>query len=207
MKKLESSLKNMVIVLLGVTVICVALLAYMNELTKKPIAQAQDNILKEAIIKVVPAFDNNPVEEQKTFEVDGQQIKIFTAKKGGEFVGSAVEAKSPGYGGDVKILVGFDPEGKIYGYSVLAHSETPGLGSKATTWFQKDGKSSVIGLNPNDASFKVSKDGGKIDAITASTITSRAFLRAISMAYSAYVGSDSVDGTSGATASQTKGKE
>jgi electron transport complex protein RnfG len=40
-----------------------------------------------------------------------------------------------------------------------------------------------VGKNPGKVNFTVSKDGGDIDAITASTITSRAFLLAIKNAY------------------------
>ena len=101
----------------------------------------------------------------------------------------------------MKVLVGFDTEGKILGYTILQASETPGLGAKAATWFQKDGKGSVIGMTPKDGDLHVSKDdksGNAVDAITASTITSRAFLKAINQAYKVYYGKQ-VDGESGAT--------
>jgi len=73
-------------------------------------------------------------------------------------------------------MVGFDAEGNVTGYQILETHETPGLGAKADKWFQNDGKGSVIGLNPNGNELKVKKDGGDIDAISGSTITSRAFL-------------------------------
>lgn len=57
---------------------------------------------------------------------------------------------------------------------------------KAGDWFQKGGKGCVIGLSPADGDLTVTKDGGKVDAITASTITSRAFLKAINQAYGAW---------------------
>ena len=102
---------------------------------------------------------------------------------------------------NLKVLVGFDTEGKIMGYTVLQASETPGLGAKAATWFQKDGKGSIIGKTPKDGDLHVSKDdksGNAVDAITASTITSRAFLKAINQAYAVYAKKD-VDGESGAS--------
>lgn len=80
-----------------------------------------------------------------------------------------------GFGGELKVLVGFDAEGKIIDYSLLSHVETPGLGSKAADWFKKGNKGDITGMNPGEAALTVSKDGGKVDAITASTITSRAF--------------------------------
>ena len=198
MKKLESSLKNMVIVLTGVTVVAGALLGYVNELTKEPIAQANAKALSDAIAIVVPGFDNNPAEAPETIELEGATYKIYKATKGGEFIGAAVESSANGFGGALNVLVGFDKDGNIIDYSLLSHAETPGLGSKAADWFKKGGKGDITGMNPGQKALTVSKDGGQVDAITASTITSRAFLQAVNNAYAAYSGQQ-VDGASGAT--------
>ena len=198
MKKLESSLMNMVLVLTGVTVIAGALLGYVNELTKGPIAEANAKALSDAIALVVPGFDNNPAEAPETIELEGATYKIYKATKGGEFIGAAVESVSMGFGGELKVLVGFDVEGNIIDYSLLSHAETPGLGSKAADWFKKGAKGDITGKNPGEAPLAVSKEGGQIDAITASTITSKAFLSAVNSAYGAYK-NQHVDGTSGAT--------
>ena len=112
-------------------------------------------------------------------------------------LGAAVESTTGGFGGDLKVLVGFDPEGKVLGYTLLEHAETPGLGAKADKWFQKGEKGDIIGKNPKEP-LTVSKDGGQVDAITASTITSRAFLLAVNNAYSAYKATP-VDVETGAT--------
>ena len=199
MKKLESSLKNMLLVLTGVTAISVALLAYVNELTKEPIAEANAKTLSEAVKEVVPGFDNNPIAEKKIQNVDGVDYAVYPATQAGKYIGAAVEATSMGFGGDLKVLVGFDAEGNILNYSLLSHAETPGLGSKAADWFKKGGKGDITGMNPGEAKLTVSKDGGKVDAITASTITSRAFLNAVNAAYAAYAGQNEADGATGAT--------
>lgn len=198
MKKLESSLKNMVIVLTAITVIATGLLAYVNQLTAGPIAEANAKALSDAIAIVVPGFDNNPAEAPETIELNGATYKIYKATKGGEFIGAAVESSANGFGGALSVLVGFDKEGNIIDYSLLSHAETPGLGSKATDWFKKGAKGDIIGMNPGHKALTVSKDGGQVDAITASTITSRAFLQAVNNAYAAYSGQN-VDSTSGAT--------
>ena len=135
MKKLESSLKNMVIVLTAITVIATGLLAYVNQLTAGPIAEANAKALSDAIAVVVPGFDNNPAEAPETIELDGATYKIYKATKGGEFIGAAVESSANGFGGALSVLVGFDKEGNIIDYSLLSHAETPGLGSKAADWF------------------------------------------------------------------------
>ena len=193
----------MLLVLTGVTAISVALLAYVNELTKGPIAEANAKTLNEALKQVLPEFTNNPVGESDTIfsEKDGKKVVdfiVYPAKKGEEWVGSAVESKAMGFGGELKVLVGFDAEGKIYNYSLLAHAETPGLGSKAADWFKEGNKGSIKGMSPGEGELKVSKDGGQVDAITASTITSRAFLKAVNKAYEAYKTGE-VNTVSGAT--------
>ena len=189
----------MVIVLTAVTVIAAVLLGFVNQLTQEPIKQANAKALSDAIAIVVPGFDNNPAEAPETLEVDGATYKIYKATKGGEFIGAAVESAENGFSGALTVLVGFDPEGNIIDYSLLSHTETPGLGSKAADWFKEGGKSSIIGMNPGEASLSVTKDGGKIDAITASTITSRAFLNAVNKAYQVYKNQNPADAASGAS--------
>ena len=186
MKKLESSLKNMALALTGFSVLAGGILGWVNGVTAEPIAQANAKILSDAIAIVVPGFDNNPAESAETIELDGVSYKVYKATKGGEFIGAAVESSAMGFGGDLKVLVGFDPEGKIIDYSVLAHAETPGLGSKAAEWFKKGAKGDITGMNPGEKPLVVSKDGGQVNAITASTITSRAFLAAVNKAFEAY---------------------
>lgn len=204
MKKLESSFKNMVIVLTVVAVVAGLLLGYVNKLTAEPIAQANAKALSDAIALVVPGFDNEPAATPDTIEVAGVTYKIYKATKGDKFIGAAVESSANGFGGALTVLVGFDADGKIIDYSLLSHAETPGLGSKAADWFKKGGKGDITGKNPGDKPLTVSKDGGEIDAITASTITSRAFLNAVNAAYAAYAkqnGNEAagLNGTTGAT--------
>ena len=205
MQKLESSLKNMVLVLVGVALIVGAVLAYVNHITSGPIAQKAEQTLA-AGIKSVMGTDELQVAAQEEVQqsIDGKQVTFVIHKcsdKGGKALGAAVESTTGGFGGDLKVLVGFDNDGKILGYTILQSSETPGLGAKASTWFQKDGKGNVIGKTPKDGDLHVSKDdknGNAVDAITASTITSRAFLKAINQAYAAYAqkGADAQSGAS-----------
>ena len=91
-------------------------------------------------------------------------------------------------------MAGIDKEGNISGYEILEHAETPGLGSKMGVWFNNPEKPNqyIIGKNPKTTKFQVTKDGGDIDAITASTISSRAFLDALNRAYNSYEQNKSV---------------
>jgi len=125
---------------------------------------------------------------------------IYRATLNGEAAGAAVETSAMGFGGEQKIIVGFDKEGKIFNYEVLEHQETPGLGDHIVEWFKNADKpgQNIIGRQAT-GDFRVSKgDGGDIDAITAATISSRAFLKAINQAYNAYAKSG-VEAQSGAT--------
>lgn len=182
MEKIKSNLQNMVLVLVVVALVCGGLLAYMNQLTKPTIDAQAEKALADGI-KTVLAADDVKVEDTKevTRNIDGkdQSFVVYTTDKG-----VAVQSTDPnGFGGNLKVLVGFDKEGTILGYTVLEHAETPGLGAKAPEWFQKDAPGCIVGKNPGKVNFTVSKDGGDIDAITASTITSRSFLRAVQQAY------------------------
>ena len=170
--------------------ISVALLAYVNELTKGPIAEANAKALSEAVKAVVPGFDNDPIAEKRMQEMDGASFAIYPATKEGQYIGAAVEAISMGFGGELKVLVGFDAQGNILDYSVLQHAETPGLGSKSVDWFKKGNAGDITGMNPGQGELTVSKDGGQVNAITASTITSRAFLAAVNKAYAAYAAAE-----------------
>ena len=210
MKKLESSLTNMVLVLTLVAVIMGGILAFVNHLTEGPINLQKEKALADGI-KTVMVSDNitvaQPVEVKQN-DAKGKEMvfTIYQVKDAqGNDLGAAVESTTGGFGGDLKVLVGFDPEGKILGYTLLEHAETPGLGAKADKWFQKGEKGDIIGKDPKEP-LTVSKDGGQVDAITASTITSRAFLLAVNNAYTAYKATP-VDGESGATNQVKEEKE
>lgn len=190
----------MLMSLTGICVVAGAILASVNEATLEPIAASKAAALESAIKMVVPEFDNTPTEESyMAVTGDGDSLRIYPAKMGGELVGAAVESNTMnGFSGEIRVIVGFDKEGTLYNYSVLQHSETPGLGSKMQEWFRTDkNNQSVIGRKLSEGELKVSKDGGNVDAITAATISSRAFLNAVNRAYSAYAG---VDGATSATA-------
>ncbi len=179
----------MLLSLLIITLISGASLGGMYKVTKEPIAAARQVKQQEAISQVTPKFDNNPAgEATQVTNQDGSTIKVFPAKMEGRLVGLAVESTtSKGFGGDVKIMIGFNADGSIINYKVLEHKETPGLGTKMDEWFKTDkGSQSIVGKNPANNNLTVKKDGGEVDAITAATISSRAFLDAVDIAHKAF---------------------
>lgn len=189
MKKLESTLPNMLAVLTCICIVAAALLGMMNEVTKDPIAQIEQKNLEEGIKKVIlgaNASGDLTVSKIDTIVEDKQVYIVYTAEQNGKELGKAVKTAVQGFSPDLTVLTGFDAEGNVMGYEILKHGETPGLGAQAPEWFkdkENNPKSYIIGMNPGKNKMTVSKDGGEIDAITASTITSRAFLKAINMEY------------------------
>lgn len=195
MKKLPSTLPNMLLVLTLISVIAAGALAYVNKITAGPIEENKARTLAEGINSVLGVTDAQVQDTKTVQDANGNDVILYSTDKG-----MAVQAVDPnGFGGTLKVLVGFSEEGTIKGYTVLEHAETPGLGAKASFWFQKGEKGDIIGKNPGEKELTVSKDGGDVDAITASTITSRAFLRAVNVAFHAYAGASATDGQTGAT--------
>ena len=177
----ESTFGNMVLVLAGICLVCSALLGSVYAVTKAPIEASELAKVNAAIAAVTPAFDNVPSEDMR--EVEG--ARIYTSRMGGETVGYAIKVSTSGFGGTLQLMVGFTPDGTIYNTSVISHSETPGLGAKIVDETCAP-RAQVKGKQPATARLTVSKDGGEIDAITASTITSRAFLKGVNAAYEVF---------------------
>ena len=180
----ESTRRSMSVCLTLVCLFCAALLGGVYVLTLDKINQEAVKKTNNAIALVTPEFDNEPSSESQTVSLDGEDITVYPAKKGGETVGYAVESfTSKGFSGTINIMVGFDMDGNIVGTSVISHAETPGLGAKMT---EPAFYSQFEGKNPASFRLSVTKDGGDVDAITASTITSRAFCDAVDRAYRAF---------------------
>lgn len=226
MTKLESSFSNMVLVLAGISLFAAAALASVYTLTEAPIAASKTAGQQRAVKEVLPSHER--LEGPETVEVENLgTFEIYKAYDGDDhFTGAAVTSFSKkGFGGEIRVMVGFDRQGLITDYSVLDQKETPGLGTKIVDWFKPavqvkkslverltgyettsgERKSSIIGKRPAVDALTVTQDGGDIDAITAATISSRAFLEAVRQAYAVYSNQPgAIDTTSGAS-SQTAG--
>ena len=180
----KSSFKNMTICLLAICLVCSGLLAGVYALTKKPI----DNAAKaknEAAIKEVLPEEVAKIDEEKSIELDGVKYTYNLAyDEAGNTVGCAVNVAPVGFGGPIVIKVGFKVDAQtgknlVWNTKVLSHAETPGLGAKCSESAFAD---QFKGLDPTVKTLEVTKDGGDIDAITASTITSRAFTDGVATA-------------------------
>lgn len=179
MAKMESTFRNMVMSLTCITLVAAAGLAGVYMVT-----QAQ-------------------IEQQGLEAQNAAKVAVLNGQEG-----TAIECTAEGFGGPIRLMVGFAPDGTILGYEVLEQQETPGLGTHIVEWFKAADKpgQNIIGRQAT-GQFTVSKDGGDVDAITAATISSRAFLKAVNQAYTDFMAQqgEAVDTCTGA--SQLNGKE
>lgn len=196
----------MTAVLLGITLVASAGVGAVNMITAEPIAQAKAAATIEALNKVLPEFDETQMQE---LEIDQIPVTVYTATKGGEVTGYAVQSMTKnGFAGPIRMMVGFTPAGEVVNVNVLEQTETPGLGTKmadegnvllGSIQGQKLEEKKLV-----DGKLAVRKDGGDVDALTAATISSRAYVDAINRAWMAYKsvaeGVAPTDVASGATA-------
>jgi Na+-translocating ferredoxin:NAD+ oxidoreductase subunit G len=182
MAKTESTFRNMVLSLSLISLGASACLGFVYQMTKAPIELSVLNKKLLAIKQVVPEFTNNPDDEMYRLATgEGDSLDIYPAKNDGEIVGYAVSTYTKkGFSGDINLMAGFKPDGTIINITVLEQKETPGLGTKMTDPKFKD---QFNDKNPSNYFLKVRKDGGPVDAITAATISSRAFCDAMQRAY------------------------
>lgn len=178
-KKLESTLKNMILSLFFISMGMAAALGYVYTLTKEPIEKAKKGAETSAIKEVVPAFDNTPLAK----EIDG--LTYYEVTKGGAPVGYAVKTYTDkAFSGRFDLMVGFLPDGTINQIAVLDQKETPGLGTKMK---EPKFKNQFNLKNPGSWKMTVKKDGGDVDAISAATISSRAFCDAVQRGYDGFI--------------------
>ncbi len=195
MAQRESTFVNMVVVLFLISAIAATALAFVYQATKDPIQKSKLEKKKQAIKNVVNDFDNNPIEEMFKIPVEGgDSVECYPAKKDGKIVGYAVKTFSKkGFSGLITVMVGFDPDGHIHKTAVLEHHETPGLGDKMqrnksnfSKQFDNMDVPDIPDKDNDGIIIEVKKDNGTVDAITAATITSRAFCDAAERAYNAF---------------------
>lgn len=191
MSKKESSFWGMLLSLLVITLVAGFALGFVNDLTIEPKAKAKLEKKVNALKLVLPAFDNNPVEDVKMVKSDkvSDSIEIYPAYLNNQFVGAAVIGlTNKGFSGLVKIMIGFKPSGEIENVVVLEQKETPGLGTRMT---EDKFLQQFKGVNISTFKLKVKKDGGDVDALTGATISSRAFCDATQTAYDAFIKNNS----------------
>lgn len=172
----QSNLKNMAICLTAVCLLCSAILAAIYAVTFDPIEKAKKDTLIQALSLVLPAEGEINTDAQYV-GMDGRTYEYYVQTVDGEPVCWAIKSVTDGFGGPLTVMVGMEKDGIVHAAKVLEHSETPGLGAKCQS--DEHFISQFAGFSAASGTLKVRKDGGDIDAITASTITSRAYTLAV----------------------------
>ena len=158
-------------------------LSLVENVTREPIKEQRRLQMLKALSAVLPEFDNSPDGDTVVLEkgVDKKgapaTVTFYRARRDGELVGTAFKVIAPdGYSGNIEVMVGVEPDQSIHGIEILAHAETPGLGSKIEEpWFKK----MFRGKSLDNADWRVKKDGGDFDQITGATISPRAIVGAV----------------------------
>ena len=170
----------MILSLVLISIAMSAALAFVYLKTKEPIENAAKKKEAEAIKQVLPEFNSDPASAMTV----KNGVTVYNLNRDDQPVGYAVKSSTEkGFGGHIEIMAGFLPDGTIYNVSVLSHKETPGLGTKMN---EPKFSEQFKGKNPADFTLKVKKDGGEVDAITAATISSRAYCDALQRAYDSF---------------------
>ena len=190
-KKKESTLINMLLALFVITAVSGGVLGLVYGFTKDAIAEVDLKKNQAAIQAVLPLEGEISYKADTLVYTENGATTTFPCNLAydadGNFRGAAVKTSEGGFGGKIDMMVGFLADGTIKGTSVLSHAETPGLGANMTGKF----KDQFVDKNPADFKLIVKKDGGDVDAITAATITSRAFSKAVDKAYQAFMANQS----------------
>ena len=168
-------------VLTIIAAISAGVLAFVDQKTQEPIANALKAEEMAAVESVLPSFDNEADKDTLTIGDESQSYKFYRGRMEGEIVGAAFTVVAPnGYSGDIKIMVGVDTAGVVVGIAILNHRETPGLGAKIEAAEFRDQYKGRSLANPEV--WDVVKDGGTFKQITGATISSRAVTHSVARA-------------------------
>ena len=147
-----------VIFLAVIVFVAVVLLMFVNNITAAKILEQREAKIVAQLKNIFPDMDKYELKDE-----------IYIVLKNNETIGYTFIAKGRGYGGEISTLVGLDKNLAIKKIVVISNAETPGLGTRITLASFTD---QFKGLKSADV--VLSKNGGKVDAITGATISSRA---------------------------------
>lgn len=161
--------------LLIITAVAALVLSLVNSVTADRIAElaAEKRLISmEAVMPEANVFSELYCEDETITGITG-------AYAGTKFMGYCVEVSPNGFGGSISLMVGVSENGSVTGVSILDHSETAGLGSKADSpdfLHQYIGKSGTVTVNSGR---------NAINAITGATVTSKAVTEGVNTALTA----------------------
>ena len=176
--KQKSHIFRNTLVLLLITFVAVTALAFVNQITLDPIAQAEIRAREASYQVVAPdakSFEDVEISESDAAVGDCTIDNVCKAlDASGAQIGYVICATTPqGYGGNIQIALGINTDGVITGFDVISHSETPGFGAKST---DEEFKSQFAGKPATALTFNKDGNAGEneFDAISGATFTSTA---------------------------------
>lgn len=204
---MKSTLINMVSVLAGICLVASACVGVVNMITAEPIETSKKAATESAVSAVLSGIDFDEITAADSLlKKDALSVIVYRAMKGGEVAAYAVKAPSltkDGFNGKVTLMVGYTLDGVVNNVAVVEQNETPGLGTKMT---EADNPlyRSVVGKNTLEQRrrdvLKVNKDGGEVEALTAATISSRAYVNAMEAANAGFILAQQADAAAAAEA-------
>ncbi len=182
-EKIKQTLAYPALLMGCVALLVCTLLLITNSLTAQPIADRQREDLTRQLDQVLPssAYDNQPLDQKYEEVLAGQKLTFYRARLQDKVSAIILFTQTPGYSGDIALLVAIKADGQLSGVRVLSHTETPGLGDKIeldkSDWIL--GFSGLSLTHPQPTGWAVKKDGGQFDAFTGATITPRAVVKGV----------------------------
>ncbi len=174
---------KMLVVLSAICGIAGFALSYLKMITADPIeVQVLTYVQKPVLDRVFVGAENDYVADRKTFTLkDGRSVMVFPAIKGGKLFSVALEDSGGGFGGDIGVMVGFNPaDDTLLGIGVTTMKETPGIGDVILTPRFTD----QFASKPKDVAL--TSQGGTIDAISGATVSSNGAVTAVANAAKVY---------------------
>lgn len=176
-------------ILLLITVVAGLILGFVYQITKEPIAAAEEKAAKAAYQEVfqeaagfsdkleLAVPEGESTWEQNYAGVDLDNVLMATDAEGVCLGYVLTMTSHEGYGGDITFTMGIQNDGTLNGISLLSISETAGLGMKAGTVLVPQFAGKQV------SQFTYTKTGStmdsQIDAISGATITTNAVTTAV----------------------------
>jgi electron transport complex protein RnfG len=154
---MDESIK-MILALVLITAVAVSIISVSYSLTKPLIDSAREKSFQQTVERIFPGSDSN----RKV----GEKYEVYS---NGILVGYAALASAKGYSSQIQLVVGIDLDNRIAGVAVISQQETPGLGTKVA---DESFLSQFHGMSADGILLR--KFGGKIDAVTGATVSSKA---------------------------------
>jgi len=166
----KASILRITLNLVAASLVSGCVIAGVYRLAEPRILDNRRMMSEEAMRRLVPGAAE--------FVPDGPNGR-YEARSASGLEGYIVPAEGRGYGGTIKMTAAVSPDGKLVGFEILSHNETPGLGDRAA---EKPFRDQFSGRAKGQLEVTKTGEAGKVEAISGATITSKAVAAALDKA-------------------------